>query len=127
MEYQLKRTIKIIPTKGEGKMKYCKKCGQQIEDNVNVCPFCGTTQEEVVNVTVDSANTRVKVDSGSIGWGLLGFCIPIVGLVLFIVWKDDKPKSAKKAGIGALISVITTVVLGIALTVLEYVLLAQAY
>jgi hypothetical protein len=44
-------------------------------------------------------------DSGSIGWGVLGFFIPLVGLILFLVWKDTKPKSAKAAGIGALISV----------------------
>ena len=46
------------------------------------------------------------VDNGGFGWGLLGCCIPLVGLILFLVWKDQKPKSAKAAGIGALISVI---------------------
>ncbi|HIW48815.1 MAG TPA: hypothetical protein H9687_06030 [Firmicutes bacterium] len=50
------------------------------------------------------------MDSGSIGWGILGFCIPIVGLILFLVWKDQKPKTAKVAGIGALISFIICVV-----------------
>ena len=99
-------------------MKYCKKCGQQLEDNVNVCPACGTTQEEVVNVTVDSMNAGVKDDSGSIGWGLLGFCIPVVGLVLFLVWKNDKPRSAKTAGIGALISVIIWAVLWVVLMII---------
>ena len=37
--------------------------------------------------------------------GLLGCCVPIVGLVLFLVWKDTKPKTAKAAGIGALVAV----------------------
>ena len=45
-------------------------------------------------------------DNGGFLWGLLGCCIPIVGLVLFVVWKDQKPKTAKAAGIGALVSVI---------------------
>ena len=45
------------------------------------------------------------IDSGSIGWGILGFLIPIVGIVLFFVWKDTKPKSGKVALIGALISI----------------------
>ena len=49
-------------------------------------------------------------DNGGILWGLLGFCIPIAGLILFIVWKDQKPASAKSAGIGALVSVILSVV-----------------
>ncbi|MBR1735961.1 MAG: hypothetical protein IJ736_02935 [Firmicutes bacterium] len=49
-------------------------------------------------------------DNGGFLWGLLGFCIPIVGLVLFIIWKDQKPATAKAAGIGALVSVILGVI-----------------
>lgn len=45
-------------------------------------------------------------DNGGFLWGLLGCCIPIVGLILFLIWKDQKPKTAKAAGIGALVSVI---------------------
>ncbi|MBD5463412.1 MAG: hypothetical protein HDR24_10215 [Lachnospiraceae bacterium] len=48
-------------------------------------------------------------DNGGFLWGLLGCCIPIVGLILFLVWKDQKPKTAKAAGIGALVSVILAV------------------
>lgn len=50
------------------------------------------------------------VDNGGFLWGLLGCCIPIVGLILFLVWKDTKPKTAKAAGIGALVSVILVVI-----------------
>ncbi len=49
-------------------------------------------------------------DNGGFLWGLLGFCIPVVGLILFLIWKDQKPKTAKAAGIGALVSVIIAVV-----------------
>lgn len=49
-------------------------------------------------------------DNGGFLWGLLGCCIPVVGLILFLVWKDQKPKTAKAAGIGALISVILSVI-----------------
>ena len=49
-------------------------------------------------------------DNGGFLWGLLGCCIPIVGLILFLVWKDQKPNTAKAAGIGALVSVIISVV-----------------
>ena len=45
-------------------------------------------------------------DNGGFLWGLLGCCIPVVGLILFLVWKDQKPNTAKAAGIGALVSVI---------------------
>ena len=79
---------------------FCKNCGKEIADNSNVCLYCGASQQ---------SNSPV-VDNGGFGWGLLGCCIPIVGLILFLVWKDTKPKSSKAAGIGALVSVIATVV-----------------
>ena len=49
-------------------------------------------------------------DTGSFGWAVLGFFFPIVG-------KSEKPVSAKQAGMGALASVISTVVLWILLIV----------
>ena len=56
-------------------------------------------------------------DTGSFGWAVLGFFFPIVCLILFLVWKSEKPVSAKQAGMGALASVISTVVLWILLIV----------
>lgn len=50
-------------------------------------------------------------DNGGFLWGLLGCCIPVVGLILFLVWKDQKPNTAKAAGIGALVGVISGIVL----------------
>ena len=76
-------------------MAYCRRCGAPISDQAMVCPSCGEPQYPVPPVQ----------DDGGIGWGLLGCCIPIVGLVLFLVWKDQKPRTAKAAGIGALVAV----------------------
>ncbi len=42
-------------------------------------------------------------DTGSIGWAILAAFFPIVGIVLFFVWRNTKPKSAKVAIIGAVI------------------------
>lgn len=89
-------------------MAYCKNCGNLIDDKAVVCPSCGVAQE----------NTPQVVDNGGFGWGLLGCCIPIVGLILFLVWKDTKPKTAKAAGIGALVSVAIAVVYYILVIVL---------
>lgn len=74
---------------------FCKNCGKEIDDNAAVCIHCG----------VATNSTPAVVDNGGFGWGLLGCCIPIVGLILFLVWKDTKPKTSKAAGIGALVSV----------------------
>ena len=82
-------------------MAYCKNCGAQIDDKAAVCVHCG--------VAVNNNGVQ-EADNGGFGWGLLGFCIPIVGLILFLVWKDTKPRTAKAAGKGALISVIFWIV-----------------
>lgn len=56
-----------------------------------------------------------KMDSSSFGWSFVGFCIPIVGLILYLIWKDEMPLRAKSAGKGALTKVITTVLIYILL------------
>lgn len=76
-------------------MAYCRNCGHEIDDQAVACTNCGVTQETKPAV----------VDNGGFLWGLLGCCVPIAGLILFLVWKDTKPKTAKAAGIGALVCV----------------------
>ena len=87
-----------------GKWLKCDKCKEilykeTVRNNYNICPNCGAYQQQ-------GPQTPPVVDNGGIGWGILGCCIPIVGLVLFLVWKDTKPRTAKAAGIGALVAVI---------------------
>lgn len=84
-------------------MAFCKNCGKEIDENAVICPNCGVAQGP-------QQQAPQVVDNGGFGWGLLGCCIPIVGLILFLVWKDTKPKTAKAAGIGALVSVGISVV-----------------
>ncbi len=84
-------------------MKYCSKCGKEIRDEAVICPACGCSQE---NTPIRNLN-----DSSSAGWAFLGFCVPLVGLILYLVWKDSMPLRAKSAGKGALISVIILVII----------------
>ena len=86
-------------------MAYCKSCGAPISDYEVNCPKCGAPQ-----------NAVTEQDSGHFGWGILGFFFPVVGLVLFLVWKDTKPKTSKVAGIGALVGVVLSVVSSIFFT-----------
>ena len=46
---------------------FCKNCGQEIDDKAVICPHCGVSQKDDSSVS----------DSGSIGWGFLGCCIPL--------------------------------------------------
>ena len=77
-------------------MAYCRNCGAEINEYALTCPKCGAQQRP---------EPAAPSDDGVFLWGLLGCCIPIAGLILFLVWKDTKPRTAKAAGIGALVSV----------------------
>ena len=92
-------------------MAYCKKCGREIDNMASHCAYCGAAQNE-------TTAAPQAADKGGFGWGLLGCLIPIVGLILFLVWRDTKPKTSKAAGVGALVSVIVSVVLYVALAVI---------
>ena len=91
---------------------YCRNCGKEIDSNLVQCPYCSTYQNQM-NIN----------DNDSIWWCVLGCCIPIVGLILYIVWRDTKPKCGKKAGIGALIGF----VLGILSTIMIYLFVFYAF
>ena len=79
-------------------MKYCQKCGKEIVDDVIVCPGCGC---QIGNIDSN--------DAPSIGFAILSFFIPILGLILYLAWKDNSPKKAKSAGKGALIGFIISI------------------
>ena len=85
--------------------KYCSNCGSEVDENAYVCVKCG------VVVNNNKNNVSNDVDNGGFLWSVLGFFVPVAGLILYLVWKKEKPKTAKNAGIGALISVILNVVL----------------
>jgi hypothetical protein len=80
---------------------FCTNCGREIDEKAAVCLGCGCEVKNVKN----SAK-----DTGSIGWGFLGFFVPLAGFILWAVLNDTQPKNAKKAGIGAIIGIIASVV-----------------
>lgn len=73
-------------------MAYCRKCGAQIDDEAVICPKCGVPQEKNYN-TNNSRKTSADV-GGSI-YVLLGVIFPIIALIFYLIWKDDKPNTAK--------------------------------
>ena len=56
-------------------------------------------------------------EKNGFGWGVLGFFIPLVGLILFLAWMRKKPRASKASGIGALVGFILQLlaVLGVVL------------
>ncbi len=80
-------------------MKYCSKCGKELVDEAIICIGCGVPQR--------------SSESGSVGYFFLGFFIPFVGIILYFLWKEVKPKSAKNAGLGAISIILLYVQLAI--------------
>lgn len=85
---------------------FCEKCGAQLEANSTFCASCGSA-------VATTNNNAVKEEGSPVGWAILSFLIPLVGLILFITWKDSKPKTAKVCGIAALVGFVLNLLLSI--------------
>lgn len=121
---------------------FCKNCGERIDDNALACPRCGTStavnpaqppyqppsyqqtqfqqppyQQQPQYQQYQQYQTTPADDNPNFGWSLLGFCFPIVGLILFLVWKDQKPLTAKSmikaAIIGFVLFNIIPIIIGV--------------
>ena len=93
---------------------FCKICGRPVDDTSSYCNNCGARID-------NKPNTDASEDSLSLGFAIFGFFIPIVGLILFLIYEEKKPKRAKSAVKGALIGFITEIVLAIILVILSVV------
>lgn len=81
---------------------FCSHCGNEVSDKADICIKCGCKIEKH-----EKASSN---DGDSFLFGLLGFFVPVAGLILFLIWHDEFPKRSKSAGIGALVSVILGIV-----------------
>ena len=90
---------------------YCKYCGRIIDDDSKYCVNCGN------NMKNDNSGT-VSDDAPSKGFAVLGFFVPIIGLILYLIYERKQPKRAKSAGKGALIGFITKIVVYIVIVIL---------
>jgi len=81
---------------------FCPRCGRQMDDRAAVCLSCGKSL----------TGTAQPKEEGhvSAGWWWLGFFVPIAGLFLWIFCQENEPKKARKAGWGALIGTILSIV-----------------
>ena len=76
---------------------FCKKCGKEILDDAS---------------TQDTAKLATN-DAPSTGMAVLGFFIPLAGLIVWLINKDSKPQMAKSAGKGALVGIIVSIIFSI--------------
>ena len=85
-------------------MKFCSKCGKEVLDDAIICMNCGCALEEKA--------LAAKKDEENVGFNVLSFFIPLVGLILYCCWKKETPKKANGVGKWALIGFVANVILG---------------
>ena len=78
--------------------KFCGNCGSELKNDK--CPKC-----DKVEVKKETKKVETKSEGSSFGWALLGFFVPMAGLILFLVFLNSKKNISKGAGIGALVRV----------------------
>jgi hypothetical protein len=69
-----------------------------MNDESVFCSTCGQSQA----TTQESFNAAPAAKESYVGWTVLGFLIPLVGLILWAVWKDSEPDKALAVGKGGL-------------------------
>lgn len=66
---------------------YCENCGAQISKEAYVCPKCG--------VKVNNNQTNVE-DKPNMALNIVSLLlIPLLGIILYFVWRKDTPIKAK--------------------------------
>lgn len=66
---------------------YCENCGAEIAKEAYICPKCGTKINNNEKSIEDKPNMALNIVS------LL--LIPLLGIILYFVWKKNTPKRAK--------------------------------
>lgn len=91
---------------------FCSKCGKEIMNEAVVCPNCGCAVNGALNVSKAAAGEDVP--NG--GLNLLGFFIPLVGLIMYCVMHGSTPRKANQIGLFSLIGFIINFILIMAMS-----------
>lgn len=94
--------ILVLSIEMEGSM-HCPHCNQVIDPYPQTCPNCGKI--------VDMDPSGKKTEGTAIGWGILGFILPIVGIILMFAWLHYKPRASAASGVGAFLGIIVALIL----------------
>ena len=114
---------------------YCPNCGSQNSDQAAFCVNCGSplknTPENAATPPPPpippnpnpgyqqyNAPRPGPEDKADTILSIVAFCFPIVGLILYFVWKDSRPNSAKQ--------ICTASAIGFGVGVVFYLIMAAA-
>lgn len=98
---------------------YCKNCGKELKEDALYCSNCGARQDPIF--------PQKEETSTDFWFSVLGFLIPLAGLIVFLVYEGKKPGQAKAAAKGALIGVIVKVALSALITLFSLIFSASFF
>jgi len=85
---------------------FCINCGSRLSAQP-----AGAEQPQQDAPTQPYERRGYENDSSSIGFAVLSFFFPVVGLILYLVWRENLPLRARSSGRGAIIGAIVNVVI----------------
>lgn len=94
-----------VKSKNEEKKVYCTFCGKEILESDVICPYC--------KKRVKSSHGFDGLDSQTKLICILSFLVPIMGLVLWIIYKDNDGEKAEKVLNSAIVGFVFWTVLKI--------------
>ena len=107
-------------------MKYCHYCGKPMADEAVLCVNCGRTVPSATTVNPGQSRNAAPVapdDAPSFLYALLGFLVPLVGVILYFVEKESgAPLRARSCLRGAITGFVLSIVSSIFFTVLSILL-----
>ena len=110
--------------------RFCMECGNQLANNAKFCRNCGNVVVQDGSVKNRTSFNKPAVsgfaggtarkaevipapsgagfetDAPSTGYAALGFFFPLVGLILYLIWKASFPQRASSIGKGAILGVV---------------------
>lgn len=95
-------------------MKYCIKCGNELDDKAVVCVKCG-----------EPCRTKSNGKETGGGWLLiLSILVPMAGFIVgCVMYNEDKKKTAKMCFAGAIIGIALETIFAIIIFLIPYVFL----
>lgn len=81
----------------------CSNCGKEIDDNTNFCPNCGY---RIVRIYQTDFEPQPVPSGNATLYAVLSFFFPLVGIILFAIWRKSRPEVARKVIIGTTIALI---------------------
>ncbi len=95
-------------------MIFCPNCGTQVEENNMTCIECGVevslmTPKNENSIPNQTTNIAVLDDdavyNGIFLLVILGMLLPLIGIILYFIWRKAHPIKARAVGIGALLPI----------------------